>query len=278
MSFRTSSKASPAETRTTTFGPDPVFRLQRRVTSYDVGPDHRLTVPGLLRQLHDTAQSHAGSHAFGYQQLAELGLAWALVCIDLHFTAPRPPGESDFEAATSVRRAAGPVVMRDYTAAVGGEVFAIGQTMWALIDLDTRKTATPPAEMRTLLNDIATPALDAPTARRLPDRGPFGKTREREVYLHDCDFNGHLNNTVAVQWMLDGWRRLGGAGTGLAAIELCRLRASYHTEALLGEVLTMGVEEMGDTAEVGLELRGADGRLVANGVVTGAEASSRLII
>ncbi len=272
MVFQTPPGAAPAGGSTTPLDDARVYRLRRRVTSYDVGPDHRLTIPGLLRQLHDTAQSQAGHYGFGYRQLAELDLAWALVCIDLHFVGPSPRGETDFEVATSVRRAAGPVVMRDYTAAVDGEVFATGQTMWALIDLDTRKTATPPPEMRAVLTDIATPTLDAPTARRLPDKGPFGKTLTREVYLHDCDFNGHLNNTVAVQWMLDAVARGRGpaVGGGPAAVAPSRLRASYHAEALLGEVLTVGMQESADDAEVALELRGADGRLVANGVVTGA--------
>ncbi len=273
MSFTTPTQAAPAQPSGIPPSDPRVYRLPRRVTSYDVGPDHRLTVPGLLRQLHDTAQSQAGHYGFGYRQLADLGLAWALVCIDLHFVGPTPRGETDFQVATSVRRAAGPVVMRDYTASVGREVFAIGQTMWALIDLDNRKTATPPAEMRTLLNDIATPTLDAPTARRLPDQGPFGKTLTREVYLHDCDFNGHLNNTVAVQWMLDGVVRGGASGAG-GAISLTRLRASYHSEALLGEVLTVGVSditpveaEASGASQVALELRGPDGLVVANAVV-----------
>ena len=248
--------------------------MRKRVSSYDVGPDHRLTVPGVLRQFHDTAQAHAASYGFGYRSLEARGLAWALVCIDLGFRESAPLGESILATATSVYRATGPVVLRDYRASVdSGAVYAEGQAMWALIDLETRKTATPDAEMRTLLGDISTATLNAGSARRLPAGAPLPPGDERAVALHDCDFNGHLNNVSAVAWMLDQLyahalpaadRREGDGPGRLVGLSPKRIRVSYHTEALFGERVRCHLAGEGDTYRT--ELRALDGRLIANAV------------
>ena len=252
-----------------------IFAMRRRVSSYDVGPDHRLTIPGLLRQLHDTAQAHAAGFGFGYRGLVERGLAWALVCIDLGFGASPPLGETGFEAATSVYNATGPLVLRDYRATdVEGRVFARGQSMWALIDLGTRHLAKASPALRATLTRIATDGLNDRRVARLPAWERTVGGGGADVRAHDCDFNGHLNNVAAVQWMLDGlYGLLAAPGDGqrshrpLEEVRLSpkRLRVSYHQEALFGERLECAAH-VGER-EHRMELRGRDGRLVCNAVV-----------
>lgn len=266
---------------------------ERRVTSYDVGPQQMLTIPGLLRHLHDCSQAHASSYDAGYLGLQKIGLAWALVCIDLQWGAPSPPGEHFMQVGTSVNRAGGPVVYRDYWATHDEAPFIAGQSMWALIDLQTRSTATTPAELRAILKTIASPLVKDVQAKRLPAGEVLPIVDRREVRLHDCDFNGHLNNTITVQWMMDGLEkahRLKGKHDTLVsktqkplldevafrlspkALNLGqpqRLRVSYHSEALLGEELSIGIEGGGQQEELkfGIELRGRDGRLIANAMI-----------
>ena len=250
--------------------------MPRRVSSYDVGPDHRLTIPGLLRQLHDTAQAHAAGFGFGYRGLMDRGQAWALVCLDLGFGASLPPGETDFEAATSVYRATGPLVLRDYRATdAGGRVFARGQSMWALIDLDTRRTARTSPALRATLTEIATDGLNDRRVARLPAWEKTSSGDRANVRAHECDFNGHLNNVAAVQWMLDElYSLLIVTEDGerpyrtLTEVRLSpkRLRVSYHHEALFDEQLECVAHVGGE--EHRMELRSRDGRLICNAVVT----------
>ena len=234
------------------------------MSSYDVGPDHRLTVPGLLRQLHDTAQAHAAAFGFGYRGLLERRQAWALASIDLSLDREPPLGEADFEAATAVHQAAGPVVLRDYRATdAEGRIFARGQSMWALIDLDTRRTAKPSDDLRDVLRAIATDELGRGRLRRLRDAGGLPAHERRVVHLHDCDFNGHLNNVVTAGWLLDA---VAGAGGRRALPAIGALRLTYHRELFRGEVGLVGLASDGTATRV--EVRREDGALVANAELT----------
>ena len=239
--------------------PEAVFSQARRVGSYDVGPDHRLTVPGLLRQLHDVAQAHASAHGFGYRELLGLRRAWALVCIDLRFGDSLPLGEETFEVATSVHKSGGPVVYRDYLArGPSGKTAVAAQSMWALIDLDSRGAARPPEELRAVLRRVTHPILFDLSARRLRDPGMLPTLELRRVHLHDCDFNGHLNNVVTAAWLLDACVQ--AQGVDLSA--LGGLSITYHQELLRGEVGVIGVR----VSERGVEaaVRSERGVLVAN--------------
>ncbi len=263
--------------------PPGAFAQTRRVTSYDVGPNHRLTVVGLLRHLHDCAQAHASSYGFGYVGLAPLGLAWALASIDLHFAGALPSGETRFVVGTAVNRSSGPVVIRDYWAQLEGQSsFVEGQSMWALIDLNTRSTATPPHNLRQVLDEIVCPVVAGVNMRRLKPSAALPVVDRRTLRLHDCDFNGHLNNTMTVAWMIDaleiGLRdnfgdTLPKASGSLSSLSAKQVRVSYHQEAMLGEVLSIGFAQSESAASnletYKLEVRNQHTQaLIANAEIT----------
>jgi len=127
-----------------------ILREEHTVKSYDVGSDHRLTLPALLRALHETAQQHAAGHGFGYSDLCKTGHAWALAALELELGV-LPKGHSNYTVSTSVAKHGGPVVYRDYLAETDGGAFASGQTMWALINLDTRRADRPSDGLRNVL-------------------------------------------------------------------------------------------------------------------------------
>ena len=244
-----------------------VFAKALRVASYDVGPDHRLTVPALLRGLHDAAQDHAAAHGFGYRELNARGLAWALVALELEL-GPRPAGESAWTAQTAVSRAAGPLVFRDYRAAVPDKpAFAAGQSMWALIDLATRRTAAHPDELRARLRALRTALqTEVPLVRRLAPVPELPVATRRTVHLHDCDFNGHLNNVVAARWLLDAVADDDdddgdGDGLGGGGLPDGRLHLTYLREALRGDIVAVHAGRV--HGELRAELRSASGRPVA---------------
>ena len=245
------------------------------MSSYDVGPDHRLTLPGLLRQFHDVAQEHAAAHHFGYRELSAGRRAWALVCIDLELTGALPLGQTAFGVDTAVARSRGPVVYRDYRALAEGFAFARAQSMWTVIDLDTRRATSPSPKLRDTIDDLATDHLRGPQTRRQRPGSPLAVHAHRTVHFHDCDFNGHLNNVAAVQWLLDAaYEVLPRPQTGRSSatpysLALKRLHVSYHTEALTGERLGIGASRGAETGptSLDLELRGSDGRPVVTAQV-----------
>jgi acyl-CoA thioesterase FadM len=235
------------------------FAKTYRVASYDVDPNSNLTLPALLRSLHDVAQQHAGSVGFGYKDLLPRGLAWALVTIELSLKL-RPKGEALMHLATSVPKSGGPLVYRDYLGSSEGHDFVVGQSLWALIDLDTRRTTPLPPDLKEKLAEIKTPLqTEISRVRRFKSKAPLPLVDRRRVRLHDCDFNGHLNNVVTARWMFDAaYEHDATLSVGLTSLKL-----SYHQEALMSEELTIGLKRSDQVLEV--ELRKLDGVLIVSG-------------
>ena len=238
------------------------FRKTCRVRSYDVGHDQRLTLPSLLRELHDAAQDHAAEHGFGYRDLFSRKLAWALVALDLRLHA-RPTGGSTYEIATSVAKHVGPVVYRDYLAGPAGAPFAVGQSMWVLIDLDKRRSAAPPDELRAALAHLRAPLQSVvPRVQRLLPREPTrdAVSHAHRVGYHDCDFNGHLNNVVAARWLLDAAQRFQLDRLG----QLARLRITYHHELRYLHRALAAADYDHDGDQAACTLLRDDGKVMAN--------------
>ena len=235
------------------------FAKTYRVASYDVDSNSNLTLPALLRSLHDVAQQHAGSVGFGYQDLIPRDLAWALVTIELSLK-PRPKGEEEMHLATAVAKFGGPLVYRDYLGDTAGKVFVVGQSLWALIDLKTRRTTPLPSDLKAKLYEIQTPLqTEIPRVRRFRSKEPLTNIDRRRVRSHDCDFNGHLNNVVTARWMFDAaYEHSPALSTAITSLKL-----SYHQEALLGEELAIGLERSEKVLKV--ELRKLDGVLIVSG-------------
>ena len=206
------------------------------------------------------AQQHAGSVGFGYRDLLPRGYAWALVTIELSLK-PRPSGEEEMKLATSIARSGGPLVYRDYLGKTSEGAFVTGQSLWALIDLNTRRTASPPPDLKLKLVEIEDPLQEEiARVRRFGNNKALPIVDQRKVRAHDCDFNGHLNNVVTARWMLDAAYE----HSPTLSKDLSSLKLSYHQEALLGEQLTIGLEVEGHKRAI--ELRKPDGVLIVSGV------------
>lgn len=218
------------------------FAKTCQIKSYDIGPESRLTVPAALRYLHDVAQDHASFYNFGYADLQKQGLAWALVSLDLSMQ-PLPYGQESIDISTSVAAYGGPVVYRDYFMRFGESTILEGQSMWVLIDLETRKSAAMPRELKDVLRTIEHPLQDS--VRRVGRLKPLPDTKisstRHQVAYHDCDFNGHLNNVISVRWMLDA---LFLDQPDLKR-DVTRLCVTYFHEALEGEFATVAIQGKG---------------------------------
>lgn len=235
------------------------FAKTYRVASYDVGPNSKLTLPALLRSLHDVAQQHAGSVGFGYRDLLPRGFAWALVTIELSLK-PLPSGEEEMELATSVAKAGGPLVYRDYKGVASNAAFVVGQSLWVLIDLNSRRSTPFPPDLKKKLVTMQQPLQsEIERVRRFGSKKPLPIVDQRKVRAHDCDFNGHLNNVVTARWLLDAaYERC-----PTLSVDMNSLKLSYHQEAVLGNQLSIGLELKKESLCV--ELRRADGVLLTSG-------------
>ena len=221
------------------------------VRSYEVGPDHRLTVPALLAALHDLGQQHAAVHGYGYETLRLQRRAWALVSMDLVMTAPLPRGEATYTTATAVAGRKGPLVYRDYQLHSGvveaaqlaaSRSVVSGRSAWVFLDLERRRAARLSSALQAVLDRTQQPLQHAIThPARLDWSQLSGEQRDEQSFqqhrvgLHDCDFNGHLNNVVAARWLLDSIAR--AHPHLLQCTGRRRLQITYSTEGRQDDLL-----------------------------------------
>jgi medium-chain acyl-[acyl-carrier-protein] hydrolase len=226
-----------------------------------------MLLPALLKVMHDTAQEHASAAGFGYLDLLPLDLSWALASMEVEVCGVLPKGGEKIEVSTGINRHIGPIVFRDYLVHTGGVELATAQAMWVLIDVNSRKTARPAGGLREVLATIEAPLQNSiGRVKRLSPQKTDETIHSRKVHYHDLDFNAHLNNAIAVEWILDAaFEQVRRGGNQLPRVR--RLQLSYHHEALLGEELDCGIVEQ--DAPLRMELRSVTqgGRPVASAVV-----------
>lgn len=112
-----------------------------------------------------------------------------------------------------------------------GELLMESETIWAIIDNQTRKPVLPKASgivigaseevEKELTIETKIPAIQTT------------ETADRKVLFSDIDINGHMNNTKYVEWAYD----IIGSEY-LKNKKLIDFRLSYHTEAKEGEIMT----------------------------------------
>ncbi|MDR2882302.1 MAG: acyl-[acyl-carrier-protein] thioesterase [Alistipes sp.] len=113
-----------------------------------------------------------------------------------------------------------------------GEQFGAAVTLWAMIDLDTRR----PLDLSSLSNRAGSLVDREPPVGRPLKVGPVDGVAGSSytVVYSDIDFNGHVNSMKYLEWMVDTLPA--GALAGLSSV---RLDINYLHEATLGEALTI---------------------------------------
>jgi acyl-ACP thioesterase len=121
---------------------------------------------------------------------------------------------------------------RDYIIkAADGEVLGRGASVWAIIDIDTRRPL-PSDTIKVDYPEIKTErAIDTKSARMVP----FGDTIEiahRPVCYSDIDMNGHVNNSRYLDYIMDCY-----PVDLILQYPVKELQINYVNEALPGETV-----------------------------------------
>lgn len=175
-----------------------MYKLPLKITSTNVDPCSRLSVPGFLRLFQDAAIEDAEIIGYNASKTMSKGLLWVFSRVYIRFydmpkylsqaTLVTKPGEK--KACFFPRYA---TLLNDK-----GEKAAELSSIWALIHADTRKI-----EMRPELDSV-----DETTGDELPLPGkivakPCNYRCRRTITYADLDLNGHMNNVRYVEMLLD---------------------------------------------------------------------------
>lgn len=118
---------------------------------------------------------------------------------------------------------------RDFRALEGNEVVAESTSMWALVDVESRrpvKIANAPFEFR----HEPPLALDVPIRVSIPKDLSLEKVGERRIAYSDIDYNMHMNNTRYPDMLCDFMPDMAGK-------RMSRVTMSFVREAALGRTL-----------------------------------------
>ncbi len=173
-----------------------------KIRAYDVDNQKRVTVPALMKCMHEAAMTNAIHLNLSVWDLEPHHISWVLMRKKL--TIHRAPilGEqikvqtypAGFEKFFTYRD----YIVRDEQ----GVIIAQAATTWLLMDTKTRKMARIPDFILSL--EMPDPTTCLP---RLPMKvGKFGATHLQQdfrVGWYDLDFNMHLNNLYYLQWILE---------------------------------------------------------------------------
>ncbi|GAO99201.1 acyl-[acyl-carrier-protein] thioesterase [Fructobacillus ficulneus] len=180
-----------------------IFSINRPVEYYQVDLTRKLSLPMVLN-LAILCSRLQGEHLkIGYRETDRRGLGWVILQYDLKINRRPSLGET-ITIETKAGEWSSFFAMRGFLIKdEAGEVIIDIDSLWALIDLETRR-------MQKLPEDLVVP-YGGDEVRRLSKMVKIDKIKDDEVEMTrpyqvrflDIDGNRHVNNSKYLEWMLD---------------------------------------------------------------------------
>jgi acyl-ACP thioesterase len=177
---------------------------QFHIESYVCDFTEKATLPVVCNFILDAASIHAQQRGFGYEQISKDGVAWVLSRLSIEMN-EYPAQNQDFTVETWVENVSRVFTQRCFRF-IGerGTVLGYARSIWAAIDVGTRKPIDIPAWRPDMLVFIA---LDKPCPVSPMDRIPpvedVEPTIGYTVRYSDIDINKHMNSVKYVEHALN---------------------------------------------------------------------------
>ena len=205
------------------------FTEHYRVKWHDTDLNRTATPSHVLAYMQETANHHLLAYGESLDELRDnKKLAFLLSRIYLRFYRPLFAND-EIEVSTWVCESRGRSFLRCFSISRGGEMVAEASSIWALIDLESKRLLPATAFPYDIEPD---PALAGEFAARVrfPALSLMEKVGERAIVYSDIDYNGHMNNTHYPNMLCD------------FTPEICERRVSgmalsFVREAALGQTL-----------------------------------------
>lgn len=210
----------------------------------------RLFMGVLGNHLLNCAGFHASERGFGISELNESNYTWVLSRLAVEME-EMPAQYETFSVDTWVENVYRLFTDRDFAIyGKDGKVYGYARSVWAMINLDTRK----PADLLTLHGDRIVDYIETekPCPIEKPGRIKVGScmpVRSVEMYYNDIDINGHVNSIKYMEHVLDLFPKEWYAGHVIRRFEM-----AYVAESYFGDVLSFFREENAD-GTIDIEVR-----------------------
>lgn len=206
--------------------------LPHRITSYECGADKKMKLECFQHFCQEMAEEHADSYGFGYDWVMTNKTAWVQVQGDIEIIRRPNWKEKVFlrtnTGTASALQAGRFVEMTDEA----GNALARADLLWVIINFDTRR---PVALKRTGLPlNQPSPRITQPAEYPEWEQTEPVATAELCAARRDVDFNGHINNSAYLIWVLDTLPAELRPGA-----EVARYRINFRRESHAGDSMSI---------------------------------------
>jgi acyl-ACP thioesterase len=214
----------------------------------DIDRSDRLTLNAAFDFFQEAAISHAERLGVGRDAMASSGQVWVLSRISVFFER-RPRYGETVTVRTWPRGAEKLFALRDYDILdESGKPAVRGRSGWLILDMAKRRPLRPQQIVEGFPRNDGLDALPGGGGGLNPGDG-FVFQGERRAAYSDIDYNGHVNNTRYVQWILD----ITEFGV-LEKADTLRLDINYLSEVKYGELTGLWTAPLSGAADPGFTL------------------------
>lgn len=187
----------------------------------------------LGNHLLNSAGFHATERGFGIAEMNESNYTWVLSRLAVEMM-DMPSEYESFSVDTWIENVYRLFTDRNFTIyGKDGKVYGYARSVWAMINLDTRK----PADLLALHGQELVDYIETDKICPIEKPGRIKVTQQMplrtiEVYYNDIDINGHVNSIKYIEHILDLFPKQWFAEKKVARFEMAYVAESYYGDTL----------------------------------------------
>lgn len=187
----------------------------------------------LGNHLLNSAGFHATERGFGIAEMNESNYTWVLSRLAVEMM-DMPSEYEIFSVDTWIENVYRLFTDRNFTIyGKDGKVYGYARSVWAMINLDTRK----PADLLALHGQELVDYIETDKICPIEKPGRIKVTQQMplrtiEVYYNDIDINGHVNSIKYIEHILDLFPKQWFAEKKVARFEMAYVAESYYGDTL----------------------------------------------
>lgn len=211
------------------------------ISSNEVDPFLRLSIPSLFRLLQAIATSGVAEIGAGKEETTDKGYLWVITRMQVEIE--RLPSYMEEIALTTYpgERVGFFYFRHFYAKDEKGELLFKASSSWALLKQETHEPVLRPPFPSPLPIESLPDQLGRPEKLQKPTS--FTECEKRKITYSMCDLNGHLNNTRYLEMIVDAFPRPFHAENVLSSIVL-----NFEKEIQEGEEVECFLSPLGDRA------------------------------
>lgn len=211
----------------------PVYQKKYHVQTNDVDFTRKLKLSSLFSYLQEIASIHADNLGVGVDRIEQKGVGWALLRIKVDLVR-YPAWNEEILIETWYPEPKKFEFERDFSITdINGNEIVKAASSWIIFDIKTRELRKRDLITNGFPQSVRERALDCKLGK-IKASGKMEITYKKVIRYSDIDFNGHLNNSKYIDFIMDCFTMEDHKKYRFKSIEI-----NYVNEALSGNTIVL---------------------------------------